>query len=437
MMLPMVAQAASPAPASRPRAPRRRTPRWRRLAAYLVTALVLLALLAVLGIGWYFSGQALTVTTAGSSTVTVEADGPERVWLDREGYAEYVGEHGLRSAEADEWLLGGGVLGDDDEPVVGIVGDILDDSGDRVLRAYEPVAGELPDEPVEMVMDQDVFWPDPSALDIPFELVELDGELGPLPSWVVPPSGDGVATDDADGADAHQGTVGEAAAGGTWVIFVHGRGGTRDEVLRYLPTLHEADVTTLAISYRNDPDAPPDPDGRYGLGETEWRDVETALTHARDQGADQVLLLGWSMGAAISLQAVDRSSEADLVSGLWLDAPVVDWKHTFYAQGALNGLPRPLTWVAQQLIQARGDLDLADLDWVARADELPDLPIHIEHSDGDTFVPNGPSTELAEARPDIVTIVTDSDAEHTRAWNADPDGYDARLADWLRERASG
>ncbi|MFX0537662.1 alpha/beta hydrolase family protein [Ornithinimicrobium sp. Y1847] len=411
-------------PSNRTRTARPTRTRWRRWVAVLLLSLLTLALAAVLAIGWYFSGQALTVTTAGQSTVTVEADGPDRVWLEREGYAAYVGEHGLRSAEADAWLLAGGTLGAEDAPVVGIVGEILDDSGERVLRSYESISGQLPEGPVEMVMAQDVYWPDPSALDLPFEEVELTGELGPLPSWVVPATGDSV----------------DGAAGGsedTWAIFVHGRGGSREEALRYLPTLRDAGLTTLAISYRNDPEAPPDPNGRYGLGETEWRDVESALTYAREQGADQVLLLGWSMGAAISLQTLDRSPEAELVTGLWLDAPVIDWRDTFYAQGELNGLPRPLTWVAQQLIQARGDLRLADFDWVARADELPGLPIHIEHSDGDTFVPNGPSKALAEKRPDIVTLNTDSGAEHTRTWNADPEGYDARLAEWLTERASG
>lgn len=382
------------------------------MASYLLAVVALAAMVAVLGVAWYFSGVALTVTTAGQATVTVEADGPDRVWLEREGYADLAGEHGLRSAEADEWLLGTGA----DEPVVGIVSDVLDDSGDRVLRAWEPVSGELAGGPMEMVMDQAVFWPDPEAVDLPFEEVELAGELGPLPSWVVP----SVSGDDR-----------------TWAIFVHGRGGNLQEALRYLPTLHAADVTSLAISYRNDAGAPADPDGQYRLGETEWRDVETALAYARAQGAEQVVLLGWSMGAAISLQAMDRSPEAEIVSGFWLDAPVLDWRDTFVAQGSLNGLPRPVTEVAIGLIELRGGMDLDDFDWVDRAAELPDVPIHIEHSDGDTFVPNGPTLDVARARPDVVTLVHDSDAEHTRSWNADRQGYDARLAGWLAEQVDG
>lgn len=394
--------------------PARRAARWRRVTSYLLATLCLLALLAILGIGWYFSDRALSVTAGGQALVTVEADGPDRVWLEREAYAEYVGLHGLHSADADQRLADGRPLDGPDGPVVGVVGAILDGGGDRVLREWEPVQGTLPDGPVDMSMDQDVFWPDPTAVDAPFEEVSLQGELGAMPAWVVPGAG---------GTDT-----------GTWAVFVHGRGGTREEALRYLPTLRAAGVTTLVPTYRNDPGAPADPDGHYGLGATEWRDVETALRYAREQGADEVLLLGWSMGAAVALQTTDRSEDADLVTAIWLDAPVLDWHSTFRAQGAAAGLPGPLTDVAQGLVQLRGGMDLDDFDWVARADDLPPVPIHIEHSDADTYVPNGPSRALAQARPDLVSLVTDSTAEHTREWNADPEGYDARLAAWLAEQ---
>ena len=46
-------------------------------------------------------------------------------------------------------------------------------------------------------------------------------------------------------------------------------------------------------------------------------------------------------------------------------------------------------------------------------------------------LPNGPSLDLARARPDLVTLVHDSSAEHTRSWNVDPQGYDERLRAWL------
>ncbi|WP_170955421.1 alpha/beta hydrolase family protein [Ornithinimicrobium cerasi] len=391
----------------RPTGPRRR----RRLRRWLVggvAGLVLLALLGVLGVGWYFSDRALTVRATGQAELGIRDAGEGRAALSREGYADYLGEHGIRTPV--------GATSVEDAAVVGVVGDILEDDGDEVVRAWEATEGTLPEEPVRALIDQDVFWPDPSAVDVPFSEVSVPGELGGLPAWVV---------------------EGEGEAATTWVLWVHGWGATREEALRYLPALHEAGVTILVPTYRNDAGAPADPSGRYRLGESEWRDAEAALVYAREQGAEQVVVLGWSIGAAISLQMMDRSEEADVVSALWLDSPLLDWRHTFAAQGRSAGLPGPMTDVAVWIIALRAGLDLDDYDWVARAQDLPAVPIHIEHPRGDTFVPNARSVALAEARPDVVTIEVDSDADHTRAWNADPDGYDARLAAWLAARLDG
>lgn len=381
---------------------------WRQWLIGSVVGLLVLALVAVVGIGWYFSSQALQVTSSGQAELDVRADREGQVVLSREGYADFLGEHGIRAPVA--------ATGVEDATVVGFVGDIVHETETEVVRTWRPVSGSLPEEPVRALIDQDVFWPDPTAVDVPFEEVQVPGELGDLPAWLVPGAG-------------------EAAS--TWVVHVHGRGATREESLRYLPTLHEAGVTVLVPTYRNDPGAPADPSGQYRLGETEWRDVEAALAYARAEGADRVLVLAWSIGAAISLQTLDRSAEADLVEAVWLDSPVLDWRDTFQAQGALNGLPSPLTSVAILMIERRAGIDLDDYDWVTRADELPDLPIHIEHPDGDSYVPNGPAVALAEARPDVVTLVRDSPAEHTRAWNLDPFGYEERLAAFVKEHGQG
>lgn len=407
----------------------RRTPRWRQALLWVVVALVLLGLVATFGIGWYFSSQALTVGTSGQSELTVSrdvsTDEEGRVVLSTEGYAEFVGRHGVRvpaGSTAEE-------LGPDpdDVEVVGIVGDIVEVTQESVVREWEPVEGELPAGPVRGIIDQDVFWPDPSAVGVPFTETSVTSDVGELPAWLVE-------------GEVGEGRTGDAredgeAAGSTWAIFVHGRGGTLEESLRYLPALRASGVTTLVTAYRNDPGAPPDPSGQYRFGETEWRDVEAAVAHSQEEGAERVLLLGWSMGAAISLQALDRSPEtAAAVTGLWLDSPALDWDTTFDTQGRLNGLPQPVTDVAKWLIERRAGMDFADYDWVARAEELPEVPIHIEHSRNDTYVPNASAVELATARPDLVTLVQDSEAEHTRVWNADPSGYDARLTAWLAER---
>ena len=71
----------------------------------------------------------------------------------------------------------------------------------------------------------------------------------------------------------------------TWAIMVHGRGATRQEGLRAVRPARELGLTSLLISYRNDGLAPSAQDGRYGLGSTEWRDVEAAIEFALAHGA--------------------------------------------------------------------------------------------------------------------------------------------------------
>lgn len=392
-------------PSSRSTAPLRRGGRLRRWLVVAVVVLVVLAVVAVLGVGWYFSNRALTVRETGQAELSIRSAGEGRAALSREGYADYLGDHGIRAPV--------GARGPGDATVVGVVGEVLQDEGDEVVREWEATEGNLPAEPTRALIDQDVFWPDPSAVGVPFEEVSVAGELGDLPAWLV---------------------EGEGEAASTWVVWVHGWGATREESLRYLPAFQEVGVTVLVPTYRNDAGAPPDPSGRYRLGESEWRDAEAAVAYATDQGAKQVVVMAWSIGAAIALQMMDRSDQTEAVSAMWLDSPLLDWRDTFGAQGRSAGLPGPLTAVAVWIIGLRADLDMDDYDWVARADELPDVPIHIEHPRGDTFVPNTRSVALAQARPDTVTLVDDSDADHTRAWNADPEGYDARLTSWLEEQ---
>ena len=93
-------------------------------------------------------------------------------------------------------------------------------------------------------------------------------------------------------------------ANGRWAVLVHGRAARREECLRALPALLRLGFTCLVVTYRNDPTAPPAPDGRYNLGLSEWRDVESALEYAAAAGASGVVLGGWSMGGAVVLQTL-------------------------------------------------------------------------------------------------------------------------------------
>ncbi len=263
----------------------------------------------------------------------------------------------------------------------------------------------------------------PSTLGYPDEEVQIPVEGGTAPAWIIR-AGDG---------------------SGTWAIMVHGRGARRTEGLRAVPTAAGLDMTSLLISYRNDGEAPDSADGRYGLGVTEWRDVEAAIRYALDHGADDVVLFGWSMGGAVCLQAVDRSRYARYIRALVLDGPVVNWMDVLAHHARVNKIPTVVGRFSQWLIShPRGrkitglatPVDLRSLDWVSRADHLRQHTLII-HSEDDEFVPVGPSSELAAKNPQLVTFVRFTKARHTKEWNVSPQKWEEVVRSWLLHQLRG
>jgi uncharacterized protein len=261
------------------------------------------------------------------------------------------------------------------------------------------------------------FYLDPEQLEVPFSDVEIDTPVGPAPAWVLP-----AATDTP-----------------RWLVAVHGRGVRRQETLRAVEIARHCGYTSLLVSYRNDGDAPRSEDGRYGLGDTEWPDVDAAISYAIGNGATEIVLMGWSMGGTIALQAATRSANAGVLKGIILESPVIRWADTINYQTDALHVPRPVSSAARRLLSSARSgrltgqsipIDLARLDFVARAGEL-NLPILLMHSADDGYVPPDASRELARARPDIVTFDEFTVARHAKLWNYDPDRFNDDIGSWL------
>lgn len=288
----------------------------------------------------------------------------------------------------------------------GQAGEVQDVTDGRVTRAWLPVVDGLAPGPARL--DGYAWPPDGAFLDPPAREITYASGVGPAPAWFVP------------GSSA------------TWVIAVHGRAADRHEAFRFVPTLARRGHPVLAISYRNDRDAPRSPDNRSHLGHTEWRDVEAAVDHAVAHGARDVVLVGYSMGGACVVQCHRNSERSHRIRALVLEAPVLDWGPVVRRAALDRGLPRALLPallpLAMGVARARVGINFRDL----RSDPAAlDVPTLLIHGEADPVVPVELSDALAAARPDVVTYLRVPGAGHVRAWNAAPDHVEMSLGAFL------
>lgn len=377
----------------------RRLTRWRSLGlGLLVLALFLAAGLS--GGGWYYSGVLedgalipdyddpvfdLEIVAIGEGTITLRP-GPDS---DEDGPWTEAGIWGLELAEGYHR-----------------VGRIASISQDEVVRKLIP----LGDHPVVGQMarlDNFSFPDDPEAAHgITFQEVPVPSTIATFPAWLIDGDGD------------------------TWAVFVHGKGSTRQEALRMIPTMVEAGLPSLVITYRNDEGEAASADGYHRYGLTEWEDLAAGVQYALDHGAEDVVLVGYSMGGAIVVSFLYRSPLAPRVSGIILDAPMLDFNATVDLGARQRGAPGILTALGKWIAAIRFDIDWDAFDYLQRVDEIA-VPTLLFHGDADDRVPVETSDAFAEIS-NVVTYVRVPKATHVRSWNTDPSRYESAVRDFLQ-----
>lgn len=364
----------------------------RRRARWIVAAAAALALLLALGglASWHFSSLVLVPDhSPWSEQVDVKAVAPHRIELGRSEATSRPGYYGL------VWQAGHA-----------IVGPILSESSDTVTRRLSDVRGYLAPG-LEAGFDSSVYSGNPrEARGLPFRDVDIRGELGPMPAWLVPGSTR------------------------TWAIVIHGINDSREAGLRIAPALHRAGLNSLLISYRDDLGAPDSPDGLHHQGQTEWADVEAAARYAIRHGATHLVLVGYSMGGALISQFMERSPFSDRVNALVLDAPALDWKAILEFNAERMGLPGFLALPVEWAIDVRTDVDWGSLNALDHPDDFY-LPVLLFHGTEDKVVPISTSEDFADELPRWVTFYPTAKAGHTQSWNVDPGLYERRLGRFL------
>jgi pimeloyl-ACP methyl ester carboxylesterase len=360
-----------------------------------------------LGLGWTIARRLTAPVGPRNFDLTirgVEVDGDWRLLvLDR---TRETAAHGVYNLwfETGDWVR--------------VSDEVLYRGSDQIARVVMDAANDFLACAGDRFSWSGIYFANPADAGLSATDISIDTAAGAAPAWLIEGRADCA----------------------TWAIHIHGLGSSRAGTLRAAQVAAEMGYTSLVISYRNDGEGPRFGTGRSMLGLTESEDAEAAVDYAIQNGAQRIVLFGWSMGAAIALQVASLARERGVIAGLVLDSPVLDWVEVVKANCARSGLPAIVgnlatPWLTlgplARMAGLPGAIPLREFDWVQRADELT-VPMLILHGARDDSAPINVSEALRDRRPDLVQLES-FDARHTLAWNADRTRWRSAVSSWLSD----
>ncbi|MCP4752965.1 MAG: alpha/beta fold hydrolase [Proteobacteria bacterium] len=239
-----------------------------------------------------------------------------------------------------------------------------------------------------------VYCSDPSELSLAFEEVRLktvDG-LG-LGGWYIP-----------------------GRPGGPGILMVHGRGATRREALRYVPSLHAGGFNLLLIDLRH---CGTSDKAFNSMGYHERKDVHAGIEYLlEEKKLPSAGVFGYSMGASTSIMAMAENERigAGVFESGFSDFYVV----TRQVAERDYGLPEyPLLPLVRTLCELRGDMSTTHPTPVTTIAAISPRPVFIIHGTGDQAVFHSHGQALFEAARHPKQFWSIPGGKHTQAWQAD------------------
>jgi predicted alpha/beta-fold hydrolase len=367
----------------------------KKSATFAVLALLILLILSSVVIGWMASSQLTAInhdTIAYDQTVTSVKDDI----LTTSGNAYNID----------------GVVGAirQDGSIIGILGapTNLNKSAKTSSRSLAIISGNAPAVGDKISLQGNIWTTDPqAALGLDYQNVTYDSPLGAMKAWLI--KGD---------------------TSKPWVIGVHGLSGDKTEMLRFISPVHTSGNTMMVINYRNDVANPQSPDGRNNLGDTEWQDIQAAVSYAQKQGATSIQLYGDSLGGSIVENYLRRGNNTQQVSKVILDSPALSWKQIVTDRLKDNHLPSFFYYPTALMVKARTGISLNKIS--TQPDDIKHKTLII-HTADDPNVPQQASKDLAAKRPDLVTLVDFGGGGHLRSWNYNQRGYEQAISNFLQQ----
>ena len=388
-------------------------------------------IVALLGVGWYFSGLIYESGLNPEFTETESVGTAE----DRVVVESITSKSIKLNVEEEQWgvMLENGIYGIIGQNGDAVIGKILKTNGNIIERELLQIngslvtgdriagsAGLLLDEKTGIYKilgtsgwsgqaTQGIYTPK-SVVDIEYEDIFYQSDIGQFPAYLTSSGDDGV------------------------VIFVHGfRGDYSREVFAQLRAkdLMDMGFRSMIISYRNDRGLPKDPSGIFQYGVSEWKDIDAAIDEAR-KISQNVVLWGISGGGGPVSSWIQNTDDLSKVSGIIYEAPVISFWESVEVNGAARfpWLPQGLFSYFKIVTELRYGVDFDSMDF-RDAVINSDIPVLLFHGDDDEWVPVEMSDLIAESRNKNFTYIRSENVGHVTSWNADPENYVLQMSVFL------
>ncbi len=388
-------------------------------------------MIALLGVGWYFSGLIYESGLNPEFTETESVGTAE----DRVVVESITSKSIKLNVEEEQWgvMLENGIYGIIGQNGDAVIGKILNTNGNIIERELLQIngslvtgdriagsAGLLLDEKTGIYKilgtsgwsgqaTQGIYTPK-SVVDIEYEDIFYQSDIGQFPAYLTSSGDDGI------------------------VIFVHGfRGDYSREVFAQLRAkdLMDMGFRSMIISYRNDRGLPKDPSGIFQYGVSEWKDIDAAIDEAR-KISQNVVLWGISGGGGPVSSWIQNTDDLSKVSGIIYEAPVISFWESVEVNGAARfpWLPQGLFSYFKIVTELRYGVDFDSMDF-RDAVINSDIPVLLFHGDDDEWVPVEMSDLIAESRNKNFTYIRSENVGHVTSWNADPENYVLQMSVFL------
>lgn len=223
-------------------------------------------------------------------------------------------------------------------------------------------------------------------------------------------------------------------AGPVVAIHVHGLGSGRSQTLRSVDTFSKLGVPSLVSTYRTSTDHGRKASKFSSLGVDESSRLREMHQLALDMGAEKIVYVGWSLGASIILNFLNRWAPTN-VAGVVLVSPALYWKGMLIAHlhrtGIPRGISRVLAWSADRL-RFPWEPRLFNLSEEICLKPSIDVPLLVFHGTADQTVPIEFSYDFMANNGNHVELVEFPNAHHTLEWNANTRKWTHSITQWCR-----